>query len=114
VLRPERFQPEPAGRKPVWDREVCWNEQLITHEAMVAARAVLPICPANGMPAWLLRLRSEWYFGRAFSAGGPQCGKHFLGYPLHGRGPVWAGDNEVESGEAEAKEIPQLADHLLG
>jgi hypothetical protein len=36
VLGPERSQPELPGRKPVRDREVRRDEQLITHQAMLA------------------------------------------------------------------------------
>lgn len=32
-------------------------------------------------------------------------GEHLLGYPLHGCCPVWAAEDEVESGEAEAQEV---------
>jgi hypothetical protein len=44
----------------------------------------------------------------------PQDGEHLLGYPLHARYPAWAADDEVESGEAEAEEVLQLAHHLGG
>ena len=52
--------------------------------------------------------------GVAGSAGGSQGGEHLLGYPLHGRYLVWPVDEEVESGEAEAEEVSQLADRLPG
>jgi hypothetical protein len=48
----------------------------------------------------------EWHFCVTSSAGGSQDKEHFLGYPLHVSFPVWAADNEVESGEAEAEEVP--------
>jgi hypothetical protein len=47
-------------------------------------------------------------------AGRPQDGKHFLDYLLHVGHRARAIDHEVESGEAEAEEIPQLAHHLPG
>ena len=36
VLRPERDQPEFPGYEPVWYCEVCRNEQLVAHPAMLA------------------------------------------------------------------------------
>src|SRR5258708_793271 len=38
VLRPERFQPEYLSREPTRDREIYRNEELITHQAMLAGR----------------------------------------------------------------------------
>src|SRR5580693_1985871 len=35
VLGPERFQPELLSREPTRHREICRNEELITHQAMV-------------------------------------------------------------------------------
>jgi len=50
--------------------------------------------------------RLEWHFCVTSSAGGSRDKEHFLGYPLHVSFPVWATGNEVESGEAEAEEVP--------
>lgn len=38
VLRPERFQPEFLSREPISDHEIRRNEELITHQAMLAGR----------------------------------------------------------------------------
>src|ERR1039457_2160617 len=38
VLRPERFQPEFLSREPISDHEIRRNEDLITHQAMLAGR----------------------------------------------------------------------------
>ena len=38
VLGPERFQPEFLSREPTRYREIHRNEQLITHQAMLAGR----------------------------------------------------------------------------
>ena len=54
VLGPERFQPELPGRKPVRDGEVRRDEQLITHQAMLAVGpSHLPDpAPARLLPRW--------------------------------------------------------------
>src|SRR6266567_6879590 len=39
VLRSERLQPELSSRQPARHREVRGNEQLITHQAIVAGQA---------------------------------------------------------------------------
>jgi hypothetical protein len=62
----------------------------------------------------LLELRPGVALAVACSAGGSQGGEDLLGDPLHGRFLVWAADEEVESGEAEAEEVSQLADRLPG
>src|SRR5439155_7902776 len=46
VLRPERFQPEFLSREPIRYREIHRNEELITHQAMLAVRPSRPPCPA--------------------------------------------------------------------
>lgn len=46
--------------------------------------------------AFLRNLLSWWIAGQGA----------LPGYPLHVSFPVWAADNEVESGEAEAEEVP--------
>src|SRR5438034_3046021 len=46
VLGPERFQPEFLSREPTRYREIHRNEQLITHQAMLAGRPSHPSRPA--------------------------------------------------------------------
>src|SRR3984893_10689068 len=54
VLRPERFQPEFLSREPTGDREIHRNEELITHQAMLAGRPSHPPRPAAAKlpPRW--------------------------------------------------------------
>src|SRR6266487_4553289 len=46
VLGPERFQPEYLSREPTRYREIHRNEELITHQAMLAGRPSPPPRPA--------------------------------------------------------------------
>src|SRR5260370_30067492 len=53
VLGPERFQPEFLSREPTRDRELHRNEELITHQAMLAGRPSPPTPPGPRWPAGL-------------------------------------------------------------
>lgn len=48
------------------------------------------------------------------SACGSQGGQHVVSYLLHAGYPAGAAESEVEPGEAQAEEVPQLAGHLRG
>ena len=59
VLRPERFQPEFPSHQPTGDREIGRDEELITHQAMLAGRPPHHPAPAAALPT-RTRMGGKW------------------------------------------------------